>query len=277
MWAWEELLRDQARNPRGRGRARVGDRGTRAVLLGPGASCLLGCGGWVLAGMEEAWAGAPFPVPQAPSSRGRPRERQHHPRPSPFLGLQLLAPALMEKVLESVSTVGQNRLLLGLGFLLSQLCLDLAPCLKFPERFLGSGEHRSYSIRTRVCTRALCSFLLTVFCHCQAHRPPPAALASSALRVARAHGPACSPPLPRYFLDTRAFLPDMLLASEPLHALFPSSPLCFPGLTAYPQAPGDVTSSRQAPTSAHGHRELLPLEPCHCSSHRTRPQRMGPW
>lgn len=276
MWAWEELLRDQARNPRGRGRARVGT-GAQGCALRPRS--VLPAGVW-REGLGRNGGGmgwSPIPVPQAPSSRGRLRERQHHPRPSPLLGLQLLAPALMEKVLESVSTMGQNRLLLGLGFLLSQLCLDLAPCLKFPERFLGNREHRSYSIRTRVCTRAHRSFLLTVFHHCQAPRPPPAALASSGLRVARAHCLACSPPLPRCFLATRASLPGMLLASEPLHALFPNSPFCFPGLTAYPQAPGDVTSSRQASTPAHGHRELLSLEPCHCSSHRTRPQRMGPW
>lgn len=59
---------------------------------------------------------------------------------SPVLGFQLLAPALMDNVLEGVPTLGQNHVLLGLGLLLSQLCLGLAPCLKFPECFLGNRK-----------------------------------------------------------------------------------------------------------------------------------------
>lgn len=66
-----------------------------------------------------------------------PQEATSH---SPVLGFQLLALALMEKVSESVPTLGQNHLLLGPGLLLSQLCPGLAPCLKFPECFLGNRE-----------------------------------------------------------------------------------------------------------------------------------------
>lgn len=47
-----------------------------------------------------------------------------------MLGFQFLLPALMDKVLERVSTLGQDHLLLYKGLLLSQLCPALAPCLK---------------------------------------------------------------------------------------------------------------------------------------------------
>lgn len=79
------------------------------------------------------------------------------PAYSPVLGLQLLVPALMAQVLEGVPTLGQDRLLLGLGLLFCQLSLGLAPCLKFPERFLGKGEHGGSSVCR--CMRAHWSFL----------------------------------------------------------------------------------------------------------------------
>lgn len=79
------------------------------------------------------------------------------PAYSPVLGLQLLAPALMAQVLEGVPTLGQDRLLLSLGLLFRQLSLGLAPCLKFPERFLGKGEHGGSSVCR--CMRAHWSFL----------------------------------------------------------------------------------------------------------------------
>lgn len=71
---------------------------------------------------------------------------------SPVLGFQLLIPALVEKVLESVPPLGQNLRLLHLGPLLSQCCLGLAPSLKFPQRFLGT-ENTEYAALVH-CARA---------------------------------------------------------------------------------------------------------------------------
>lgn len=61
---------------------------------------------------------------------------------SPLLGFQLLVPALMNKVLECVTTLGQDYLLLRKGLLLSQLCPALAPGLELLQCFLETGNSR---------------------------------------------------------------------------------------------------------------------------------------
>lgn len=57
---------------------------------------------------------------------------------APFLGLQLLSPALVAKVPEGVATLGQHCLLLGLDPARLQLRLGLAPRVELAQRFLRS-------------------------------------------------------------------------------------------------------------------------------------------
>lgn len=146
----------------------------------------------------------------------------------------------MAKVLESVPTLGQNQLLLGLGPLFRQLCLGLAPCLKFPECLLGNRAWTCQHPQVCACARELSAGWVP-----STHTGDAGGQRLWKSPLLPPAPASCSCPLPKILRGFPRPEPRCLHWTGGSLRIPPR----FPGLTA-PQAPGGITSPGKAQGSS---------------------------